>query len=155
MLKLLERNIASIEQRLVLLAPPQAAILPDHLGNITTDAHSHRRLLRELQRLRGQIYLADGALTPEQLSSDGRHETPEDDKSWHLMVLDSERRVSGCIWYLEHEGTPSIDELRVRHSPLAHEPEWGDKLGAAVRSEVAGARREGVAYAEVGGWAVS
>jgi hypothetical protein len=45
--------------------------------------------------------------------------------------------------------------LRVRHSPLAHQPEWRDKLRAAVRSEVTGARREGVAYAEVGGWAVS
>jgi hypothetical protein len=155
MLKLLERNIASVGQRLVLLAPSQAAHVPSVFDNVSSEPYRHRSLLRELQRLRGRIYLADGAIQPHQLTSDGRHETPEDERSWHLLVLNDQRRVSGCIWYLDHKDTASPDRLRVRHCPLVKQDEWRDKLRLAVKSELARARRERVSYAEVGGWAVS
>jgi len=46
MLKLLERNIASAEKHLVLLAPPHI-VTPEPLRNVTTDAVRHRRLVRD------------------------------------------------------------------------------------------------------------
>ncbi len=154
MLKLLERNIATVEQRLVLVAPPQAA-LPEGLKNVTVDSGRHRQLVGEMQALRGSIYLNGGYLTHEQLSNDGLHQTPEDEKSWHLLMTDARGRVSSCAWYLEHDNTASITDLRVRSCPLAAVTEWRDKLYSAVESEIARARRDGLRYAEVGGWAVS
>jgi hypothetical protein len=154
MLRLLERNIASVEQRLVLLAPPQATI-PSHFRNVTRDFGQHRDLVREMQRLRGSVYLEEGNLRHEHLTTDGLHETPEDARSWHLLMTDRRGGVSACAWYLEHENTASIESLRVRNCPLARVDDWSDRLKAAVESELARARKDSLRYAEVGGWAVA
>jgi hypothetical protein len=154
MLKLLERNIATVERRLVLLAPPDAR-LPEAFHRVTFDASRHDQLVREMQTVRGAIYLQGGYVTHQQLSSDGLHQTPEDERSWHLLMTDGEGHVTSCAWYLEHKNSTSVDQLRVRHCPLAGSDEWRDKLYSAVESELARARRAGLRYAEVGGWAVS
>jgi len=153
MLRLLERNIASVEERLVLLAPPQAMV-PHHFRNVTHDFTRHRKLVREMQRLRGSVYLAEGNVRDDQLTSDGLHETPEDARSWHLLMRDRGGRVSSCAWYLEHQNAASIQSLRVSSCPLTRLDDWRDRLKAAVESELARARRHGLRYAEVGGWAV-
>jgi hypothetical protein len=154
MLKLLERNVTCVEKRLVLVAPP-GAMVPDLFKNVDVDSARHARLIGQMQEVRGGIYLDGGYLTPQQLSSEGLHRTPEDEQSWHLLMTDASGHVSSCAWYLQHENTASIENLRVRSSPLAHAAEWKDKLYAAVESEIARARRAGLRYAEVGGWAVS
>ena len=154
MLRLLERNIASIGERLVLLAPPDTE-LPEYFRNVTIDSSRRRELVAEMQRLRGSIYLHDGALQSEQLSADGAHQTPEDLRSWHLLMLDKQQRVSSCVWYLEHENTISPDQLRVKNCPLGRQDGWNTKLSDAVESELSRARNARLRYAEVGGWAVS
>ncbi|HET9215868.1 MAG TPA: hypothetical protein VFR18_02750 [Terriglobia bacterium] len=154
MLRLLERNIATVDRRLVLVAPPNA-VVPDSFTRLTIDPERHRQLVAEMQRVRGGIYLDGGYVTPGQLSADGLHQTPEDEGSWHLLMTDDGGRVSSCAWYLEHENTTSLQHLRVRNCPLARSGEWHDRLFGAVASEVARARRAGLRYAEVGGWAVS
>src|SRR5437764_3326638 len=83
-LKLLERNIASIERRLVLLAPPQATI-PETFTNATINSQRHTQLVRDMQSVRGAIYLNEGNVKEDELSADGLHQTPEDQKSWHLL----------------------------------------------------------------------
>jgi hypothetical protein len=153
MLKLLERDIAAVHERLFVLAPLNASI-PQPFRSITASPSRHRELLRELQQLRGSVYLHDGAIAPEQLSADGLHQTPEDEKSWHLVILNAQRRVTGCIWYLEHD-QPSLTRLRVHNCPLATSEHWRDALRRAVESDIARARRERIRYAEVGGWAVA
>ena len=153
MLKLLERTISSLDQRLILLAP--TASVPEFFTNVEHDALRHRRLVREMQRLRGKIYMDDGALGRNQLTSDGLHQTAEDQKSWHLLMVDKHQSVTGCAWYLEHPSSVGVDDLRVRQTPLARSPEWRSKLWKGVESELKRARRECLRYAEVGGWAVS
>ena len=154
MLKLLERSIESVRSRLVLLAPPNVEF-PPHFQNVTYDPAEHRKLVRRMQRLRGSVYLAEGNVRREQLTADGLHETPEDARSWHLLMNDSNGGVTSCAWYLQHENTATIDSLRVRNCPLAQTDQWGEPLKHAVESELARARRHGLRYAEVGGWAVS
>ena len=61
MLKLLERNIAAIDERLVLLAPSPHAV-PDDFVNVSFDTSLHTQLVREMQQLRGSVYLEDGAV---------------------------------------------------------------------------------------------
>ena len=153
MLTLLDRTIDSLDKRLVLLAPQSS--VPAFFKNVEADSTLHRRLVRDMQKLRGSVYLSDGALGREQLTPDGLHETEEDEKSWHLLMVDDRQRVTGCAWYLEHDNSAQVDDLRVRYSPLARMAEWRDHLWRGVESELARARRERIRYAEVGGWAVS
>lgn len=154
MLKIFERQINGLDGRLVVLAPPQASI-PSALTNVTADSDEYEDLKRQVQRFRGEIYLRDGALRRDDLTWDGRHETPEDDRAWHVLLLDAERRLSGCIWYLEHSPSPRFEQLRARRCSLAGHDSWRDRLKDAVMSEVMRARRERIHYAEVGGWAVA
>lgn len=155
MLRLIERNIATVERQLVLLAPPQSPV-PDTFQNVTMDTARHRQLVREMQQLRGSVYLRDGAVERRQLAYDGSHRTPEDEKSWHLLMLNRNGRISSCAWYLSHDTeAAAFGDLRVRSCPLAHEEGWRDRLWHAVESELARARRERIGYAEVGGWAVA
>lgn len=154
MLKLLARNIDTIERRLVLVAPPVAA-LPASLRNVVAAPDQRAGLVREVQRMRGAAYLADGAIQPHELTADGLHQTPEDAHSWHLLFVNPERRVTACVWYRQHDADVSFEDLRARYCPLAFQPEWGARLWYAVESELARARRDGLRYAEVGGWAVA
>jgi hypothetical protein len=153
MLRLLERSVRSVDKRLVLLAPRQATV--DAFQNVAVDADRHSELVAEVQRLRGSIYLNDGAIEREHLSPEGLHRTPEDDKSWHLLMMGKDGRVSSCVWYLEHASSASIDHLRVRHCPLARTDAWRDRLTSAIDAEMTRARRANLRYAEVGGWAVA
>ncbi len=137
-----------------MLTPPMA-VIPSAFGNLEINPSRHADLLAQMQRLRGGIYLKDGALNAQQLSADGLHQTPEDDQSWHLLMIDEYGRVDACVWYLDHTDNAAFDRLRIRHCPLAEQAAWRDVLISAVESDVAEARRQGMRYAEVGGWAVA
>jgi len=154
MRKLLERSVASVDERLVLLAPPETTV-PDSFLNVTVDPLRHQQLVAEIQRLRGRVYLADGAVKPEYLSPEGLHCTPEDERSWHLVMLDQDREVSSCAWYMEHDVTAQFEQLRVRTCPLTCVEGWRERLWHAVEAELQRARTEQLRYAEVGGWAVA
>ncbi len=154
MLKLLDRSIATLDSRFVLVAPPDARV-PEGFRNASIDPARHQRLVRGVQRLRGSVYLEDGAIQPHQLSPGNLHQTREDDRSWHLLFVDGQDRVTACTWLMEHPVETSFEDLRVHNSPLAQSREWRPKLWYAVEGDLARARAEGLAYTEIGGWAVS
>jgi len=154
LLNLLDRTIASLNERLVLLAPPELAI-PDQFSECQFDLDRHDELIHAVQRFRGSIYCEDGAIAREQLSPDGRHLTPEDGQAWHLLLMDPDGSLGACAWYREYDSLVYFDRLRVRHSALARSPEWSDVLWRAVEQQLADARRQGLRYAELGGWAVA
>jgi hypothetical protein len=153
MVSLLERTISGVDRRLVLLAPPGAPVPPTLRA--FNDPVGHQQLLHGLQQLRGRVYLADGALTRDQLLSDGRHRTPEDEYSWHLLTVGADGRPNACAWYRRHHGAIGLEHLRLRRCPLAADTQWQDGFKKAVEAEIARARRERLHYAELGGWAVS
>jgi hypothetical protein len=153
MLRLIESSTATIEQRLVLVAPSQARFA-DAFNNVTVDAFQHQELIQEMQRLRGAIYLDEGNVKRHELTADGRHVTAEDETSWHILMTDASGQVRSCALYLEHEETASIRDMRVRHCPLLKTSDWQPKVKAAVESEIARARRAGLRFAELGGWAI-
>jgi hypothetical protein len=108
-----------------------------------------------MQRMRGSIYLSDGAISPVDLTPDGRHVMPHDTGSWHLLTIDSTGSVVGCQRYLEYPEGAGFDDLRIRHSALATSPHWGPALRGAVEKELATASRLGFSYCEIGGWAMA
>src|ERR1700683_721731 len=91
-------------RRFVLLAP--AGVAPrGAFRHVEGDPGWRQELMADMQRLRGRIYVQDGAITPDELTSDGRHEQPIDEESWHLLVLSVSGRVLGCTRYLQHHAS--------------------------------------------------
>jgi hypothetical protein len=154
MLKALERNLAAIGERFLLLAPPGVSAAGVS-NSVLEDGLRHRQLIQDVQRLRGRVYLKDGALQLHQLSPSGLHQTPEDDQGWHMLSFNHRGDLNACVLYLEYHNTVSFDDLRVRHSALALDAEWRPALSTAIASELARARHEGLKVAEISGWAVA
>jgi len=140
-------------RRLVLLAPNKDRV-PSSFSNACFDEGRHGRLLADAQRLRGRIYLEDGAIEVSQLTSDGRHCVPNDENSWHLLDLDANGEVCGCSRYFVHDNSVPFSQLGVRKAALAQTDRWGQKLRWAIEADLELARRRDIDYAELGCWAL-
>ena len=148
-----QRRFSFPSRRLVLLAPANAFI-PKIFHDARESFQDHRTLLSELQRFRGRVYLADGAIEQSDLT-DGRHVAAADDHSWHFIVHDPNGDIAGCIRYQAHDLGSLLLRLSVFNSSLAACPEWGPTLKRAVESEITLAKTRQLSFVEVGGWAVA
>lgn len=137
-----------------LLAPRKSGIA-QHFSHPIKDEQLYDQFLSGMQRLRGSIYLKDGAIKPWELDDEGRYHMPGDEQSWHLLLLDERKSVIGCARYLVHSSDVSYDRLRISHSTLANDPVWGSKVRAAVEADLQHVRDSRLCYVEVGGWALS
>jgi hypothetical protein len=142
-----------IPNELVLLAPAGRTI-PRSFTRRSVDRNRHAHWLNEAQKVRGSVYLADGALQASQLTADGRHAQRSDYDSWHLLAVNGNGEVQGCARYRHLTGNVGFEDLGVRESWLAKCEQWGLSLRSAVESEIARAKRRGMAFSEVGGWAI-
>ena len=145
--------LISSSRALVILAPRWATV-SERVGSDIHAPDQYDLLLARLQRLRGAVYLEDGAITGADLTPDGRHVSAIDERAWHVLAIEAGGHVRGCACYLSHRPSVVFSDLVVRNSALARDPEWGDRFRLAVEAEVAEARARGLAYAEVGGWAI-
>jgi hypothetical protein len=139
---------------MLMLLAPSAACLPAGFRHVDVDPLLHDSMLARVQRLRGRVYLEDGAIEPWQVSSDGRHRLATDAASWHLVSMRPNREVTGCARYRPHRESVRPEDLGVWSSALAQSDQWRYKLRAAVEREIALARTRSLAYVEVGGWAI-
>lgn len=126
---------------------------PSIFRNTQGDQQRYRGLLAGVQRFRGSVYLADGAIPATALTADGRHKSCADDRAWHLASLDENGQVCACMRYLEESHAGGFDSLLVRHAAVSNSPA-GLQFRHAVEEERARARRLGLHFGEVGGWAV-
>src|ERR1041384_5125329 len=149
-MKLIPGSFLSSHQQLILLAP-QGSQVPQEFRNVRVDPQQHAAILADMQKMRGRVYLDDGAIAPDQLESDSRHRAPADESSWHLVTLDQLGSVSGCVRYRQHRNTVSFHDLGLRNSALAECQRWGSRLKAAVESDLAHARQRAISFVEVGG----
>jgi hypothetical protein len=107
-----------------------------------------------MQRLRGRVYLEDGAIEAGHLTN-GKHRADVDELSWHLLVVDQDDRVCGCVRHHAYPEETRFSQLNISRSALAYSREWGHKLKAAVESELALSRRLDLPCVEIGGWALA
>jgi hypothetical protein len=142
------------QTRFVVL-PPARSQAPATFGNLEHDQHRHDALVSQMQHFRGMVYLRDGAVQKSDLTVDGRHKVPVDDRSWHVLVLDRKDQVCACLRYLDESRAGGFDDLWIRHAALSRLPRLGRKFRGAVESGMMQARREGMCFGEVGGWAVA
>jgi hypothetical protein len=140
--------------RALCLLPPARAQIPASFRNVTSEPDQHERLLRQMQRLRGSVYLQDGAIGTADLMKDGRHETSSDKRSWHLLLLDGAGDVCGCLRYLLHTAETDFSQLIASETPLATCRTWRSVLTSSVKTELELAKALDVPFIEVGGWAI-
>jgi len=145
----------SLSETQYVVLPPSKAVVPGVFQNVIVSKHWHADLIRDMQRLRGRVYAIDGAVQPEDLTSDGRHKMRTDDQSWHVLALNHYGKVCACLRYLEEHYARSFDDLHVRHAALTRSPMLGSKFRRAVEFEMEYARQMGTGFGEVGGWAVA
>lgn len=139
---------------LVLLAPAATAV-PTAFEDIDVDAARHAALLSGVQRLRGTTYLRDGAITAAQLTADGCHVQAADDASWHVVSVRADGQVMACARFRAHAADAAPESLGVWSSALARSAVWSARLRDAIEGDMTLARLRGLAFAEVGGWAVA
>jgi len=144
----------SCQRRIVLLAPELSGV-PQTFADAIVSSTDHAHLLGSTQRLRGQIYLEDGAISKEQLTSDGRHEQPADHDSWHLVAVGPDGVVQGCARYRGYPEPVTFEKLGVSRSGMAICDKWGTRLRRAVERNIVDAHGRGVSFVEVGGWALT
>jgi hypothetical protein len=123
--------------------------------NSHANVNRYEDLLADVQRFRGRIYLADGALRPTDLDNSGRHRLDADRFSWHVVALDGHGKVCGCSRYRIHRRDADFSELGVSRAALAESAEWRGRLVESVEHLRNLARQRGIDFVEVGGWAIS
>lgn len=138
----------------VILSPAGSRV-SGFFRKIEFDTLRHTRMLSAIQRLRGETYLEDGAIRREDLTPDGRHQTPTDDNAWHVFSLDSEGKPVACLRFLDESHSPGFRGLWVSHAAMARCPQLGWKLRNAVERKLELARASRTGFGSVGGWAVS
>ena len=138
-----------------MLLAPSEALVPESFPAVDVNPERHDEILGQLQRLRGSVYLHDGAITSAQLSSDGRHMLGIDAGSWHVVSVQPDGRVTGCARYRAYGKNAQPEHLSAWRSALAHDRTWRGTLHMALESEISLARKRNVDYVEVGGWAIA
>src|SRR5579871_6041710 len=109
----------SLRHRSFILLAPANEPISQYPGGVKFSADLHSHLLSELQRLRGRIYLADGAVSPGELDPRERHIQSLDTRSWHLLTLGSLGRVIGCTRFRRYSSLVSWSQLGIRQAPIA------------------------------------
>jgi hypothetical protein len=136
------------------LLPPSRPVTPALFRRVETNSRQHGHLLASMQRLRGRVYEADGAVRRQALTADGRHRLEVDAVSWHVLSLDAQGEVVACLRYVEESAATGFDNLRVRHAAIARCPHRGSGFRRAVEQQMRQSRTTGTHFGEVGGWAV-
>lgn len=141
-------------KNLVLLAPASAKNI-GRFQDVWRSRQTYQKMLHDMQKLRGRIYLNDGAITKAELTSDERHVTASDKDSWHLLTTDANGRVVGCARYSQHSNRTRFNSLHLRKAALATSETWGKPLQKSVKAEISAAREAKFSFVEVGGWAIA
>jgi hypothetical protein len=113
----------------------------------------HRRLIAQMQELRGRVYLKDEAIQAWQLQ-DGRHQMHADLDSWHVLVQGPSGEIRGCVHARLHHPTAEFSKFALSRSAIAQDPATRSAVAGALKSELELARTLQIPILEVGGLAL-
>jgi hypothetical protein len=136
------------------LLAPSPDVFPSTFRRVSVDPEQHGVLMRQMQRLRGSVYLEDGAIQPADLDEAQCHVSPVDARSFHVLVFNRQQQVVGCSRFRAHQADVCFAELTLARAPLAQDPIMGSIFRNAVEQQIASARHRGYVYVELGGWAL-
>ena len=81
-------KLTPLHNQLLLLAPSTGGV-PEAFLNPSFDPGQHTQMLAKAQKLRGRIYVEDGAIEPHELTPEGRHYIASDEESWPMPATRS------------------------------------------------------------------
>lgn len=145
---------ARTHNQFVVLAPRGMAA-PRPFKQVEFDGQRRDRLMASMQRLRGRTYAEDGAIKAEDLTPDGRHATPDDERAWQVLSVNPNGEVGACLRFIDERQSSGFGGLWVSHAAVARCPQQGWKLRRAVEFQMQIARVRRVGFGTVGGWAAA
>ena len=122
---------------------------PRDLAALDDDAYDAK--LAAVQRLRGRVYLADGAIPASALDATGRHRSDVDPLSWHVLAERRDGSLCGCIRTTVHSTVEELESGPLFRLLNRTAPDVRAAHLAAIHAaiDVSGDHRS----FEVGGWA--
>jgi hypothetical protein len=135
----------------VKIVAPQSAVLPRCFSRVSSARGEHEKLLRAIQRLRGDVY-REYAPIAATLTPDGRHCQSIDAESWHIVLQDANNEIVGCARYRPILG--GFSQLGARHSALAKNQQYRHLLRKTIEEQIAIAKSRNIQYGEAGAWAL-
>src|SRR6516165_5727788 len=82
------------------------------IGERFSSLAEHKAAISEVQRFRGSVYVADGAIPANALDAEGRHYQEFDFENYHLCLRYLDGRIRGCLRLRLHELTVEVQDLR-------------------------------------------
>jgi len=141
----------------------ELTVIPPLFPNTDFDCAIRERFLRlaeymaavsEIQRFRGRVYVADGAIPASALDEAGRHYQEFDFENYHLCLRNWQGRIGGCLRLRLHERTAEVRDLWLHELIKRMHPDMAESCYAALTSLFEMSRRDNVRIGEIGGWAV-
>jgi len=118
------------------------------------DAENYDASIAQIQRFRGAIYRADGAIPSGALDADGRHRVASDEGNYHVCAWTKKGEMAGCFWLGVHRPGSLIDSLCLAPALGRIEGAIRPEVNSAISKVMDRAWRQGMLFGEVGGWAV-
>ena len=146
------RNLYSDGLRLFVLPPRSWCCACSPCCSMSVQTH-HRRL-EQIQRLRGRVYVEDGALHPSLLDTDGKHLTAFDHDHWHILVTDEQDEVCACFLLIRYPEDARFEDLKLYELIDRMSPALRPIYEASVRAFMSEASGQNLGFGEVAAWAV-
>jgi hypothetical protein len=137
------------------LLPPRSGGTPPDFETVAVDPRHYEDCIAAVQRLRGRVYVQDGAIPPSALDDDLRHRSNLDYDCWHLLMLNWEGHVAGCIRVRLYDGGVDVRHLQVWEVVRRMPDGTRERYARAIRRLRDESLSDGLWFGEVGGWAVS
>ena len=138
------------------IAPSEQAVFPGMQA--WPDSEQYERLIGEIQRFRGMVYVQEGILLPTDLDAQGRHQRASDFAAWHLVLRDRPDHILGAMWLRVHDlrgGALRFEDLQIyEHIARANDEQLASALDTATRHFLAESAKNYKYFSEVGGWAI-
>src|SRR5215468_3893101 len=83
------------------------------IGERFSNPAEHMAAISEVQRFRGRVYVADGAIPTSALDEEGRHYQEFDFENYHLCLRNSDGEIGGCIRIRVHDLAVAVRDLRL------------------------------------------
>lgn len=137
------------------LLPPRNGDIPSTFTSVCCTPSAHEARVWEIQKFRGRIYFADGAIRNSALDEHGRHVSAADADSWHLFVTREDDAVCGCMRVRLFDAAVDIADLNILQI-IARLPEQVRQQHVRCMKQVRDqAARSFMLFGEAGGWAVA
>ncbi len=130
--------------------PPAGVRIPGVFRRTEFDNHRYSKMMAAMQRMRGKTYLDDGAIRPEDLTADGRHETPADERAWHVLSVDAGGNAAPRLRYLDERHSTGFP--RALGESRGHGALPADGLESCARRLNSGCRERAPAALDSAAW---